>query len=510
MVVGRISDIQLPIHDICKHKKLSSPQRREKQNDMPPKKQKAQKQSLGDFLANESLGSWADEMDSLPTAPAMRNDDDQGRSNDRYGRRDDFLSSRPDRAPLPPREEVPLPTQPPYTAFIGNLAFDLSEGELEDFFSSARTKSVKIIKDRDDKPKGFGYVEFEDVEGLKEALTKSGTALNGRTIRVSVAEAPKERAGFGPSGDDGKFENPWRREGPLPDAPSRDGSRRRFDSMNSVSEGNTDWRASLRPRPAGETDTPSGSVRRSRAGFGSDIPPGAADSQDSWTIGSKFKPSEDKSDSAPGSRFGSMRGRGDMPPPSTASVADEGDWRSASRPRPTTRGSTSPNSSTPPTPQTTRRKLELLPRSGAGSAVPSPLSSPKMGPSPSTSTRSNPFGAARPVDVTARENEVTQRVEKEREAQRDKISMSRTSSRTGTERPPISRQSTNPSAVPATPSSPKLPQTKVISPNLAANVRPSFSFANAAANKNNSQEKKLDEDKDEVNTAAENLAEVTI
>lgn len=34
---------------------------------------------------------------------------------------------------------------------------------------------MKIIKDRDDKPKGFGYVEFVDLDGLKEALTKSGT-----------------------------------------------------------------------------------------------------------------------------------------------------------------------------------------------------------------------------------------------------------------------------------------------------------------------------------------------
>lgn len=38
----------------------------------------------------------------------------------------------------------------------------------------SQKKSVKIIKDREEKPKGFGYVEFEDLEGLKDALTKSG------------------------------------------------------------------------------------------------------------------------------------------------------------------------------------------------------------------------------------------------------------------------------------------------------------------------------------------------
>lgn len=40
-------------------------------------------------------------------------------------------------APLadrPPREDLPLPTSPPYTAFIGNLAFDVTESEMASFF----------------------------------------------------------------------------------------------------------------------------------------------------------------------------------------------------------------------------------------------------------------------------------------------------------------------------------------------------------------------------------------
>jgi translation initiation factor 4B len=119
------------------------------------------------------IGSWADEMESLPSAPAIRTEEE--RANDRFSRRDDFLSSRPDRATAPPREDLPLPTQPPYTAFIGNLAFDLTETELEDFFGPSKTKTIKIIKDRDEKPKGFGYIEFVELEGLKSALTKSGS-----------------------------------------------------------------------------------------------------------------------------------------------------------------------------------------------------------------------------------------------------------------------------------------------------------------------------------------------
>lgn len=97
-----------------------------------------------------------------------------------------------DRQSGPPREDIPIPANPPYTAFVGNLAFDLTEKELESFFSGInasghffifdrrsygpmQTKSVKIIKSKDEKPKGFGYIEFEDVDGLKSALLKTGS-----------------------------------------------------------------------------------------------------------------------------------------------------------------------------------------------------------------------------------------------------------------------------------------------------------------------------------------------
>jgi len=152
---------------------------------MAPKKSK--KISLNEFLGDSTLGSWADEMDSLPNAPRT-NEENPG---ERFGRRDDFLNSRPDRQTGPPREDIPIPTQPPYTAFVGNLAFDLTENELEQFFSGVKTKSVKIIKSKDEKPKGFGYIEFENADGLKDALLKTGSNFSGRTIRVSVAEPRK-------------------------------------------------------------------------------------------------------------------------------------------------------------------------------------------------------------------------------------------------------------------------------------------------------------------------------
>jgi len=91
--------------------------------------------------------------------------------------------------PRIPRPNVPLPTQPPYTAHIGNLAFELTEKEIEDYFEGCKVISVRIMKDRmDNRPKGFGYVEFEDLESLKRALALADGQLAGRTIRISVAE----------------------------------------------------------------------------------------------------------------------------------------------------------------------------------------------------------------------------------------------------------------------------------------------------------------------------------
>ncbi|THH29483.1 hypothetical protein EUX98_g4722 [Antrodiella citrinella] len=485
---------------------------------IPPKK--AQKMSLNAFLGDG--GSWADEMDSLPTAPAARTGDDQG--GDR--RRDDFMSSRPDRSG-PPREDLPLPTEPPYTAFVGNLAFDLTELDLEEFFGADKTKSVKIIRDREEKPKGFGYVEFTDLDSLKEALAKTGSSLAGRTIRVSVAEPPKERSGFGGSGgfDDDKFASNWRRDGPLPDAPnSRDGSRKRFDGPPSrepppstLADNASDWRSSRAPpRPSAapplESDQGDPSFKRRGSGFRSQegAPSGAADAEESWTIGSKFKPSAPAEGGSPGSRFGSLRGRGDMGPPKEPSVTpDESDWR---RPSAVSRNSTSPTSSTPPTPQLARRKLELLPRSAAGSTVPSPLSSPNPA-NHAGSSRSNPFGAAKPVDVSAKEALIAEKLEREREQTKERVvqvSMSRTSSRTATQRGPRSEAPPAPPAAATTPtsvpSSPKSEATKAAAP--PPTVRPSFSFASAAAGKKT--EGDVDADKDETEVLAEKIAEVQV
>ena len=42
-------------------------------------------------------------------------------------------------------------------------------------------KSVKIIHDREGKPKGFGYVEFAKLDELKDALSRTETVSEYRS-----------------------------------------------------------------------------------------------------------------------------------------------------------------------------------------------------------------------------------------------------------------------------------------------------------------------------------------
>ena len=64
-----------------------------------------------------------------------------------------------------------------------------------------QVKSVKVIKDRDERPKGFGYIEFEDLEDLKDALARSGSVRLGSCKQTSCLTRPP---GFIRSNDPGE------------------------------------------------------------------------------------------------------------------------------------------------------------------------------------------------------------------------------------------------------------------------------------------------------------------
>ncbi|CAO3689283.1 unnamed protein product [Umbelopsis ramanniana] len=239
-----------------------------------PKQKKAQKMSLGEFLVDDNSGSWADEMADLPTAPAASSAPREERSggfsrgygSDRYGdnesREDSFSRGGPrrddDRPRYASRPPAELPTEPPFTAHIANLSFDAVEDDLADFFKDMKIANIRVLRDREtDRPKGFGYIEFEDLESLKQALTLSGEPLHQRPVRVNIADPPKERTDRVP---DRTETSSWRRTTPLePTSPEGREPRRGYGFGDRDREGP---RGGFRDRDQGR-----GGERGERGGF---------------------------------------------------------------------------------------------------------------------------------------------------------------------------------------------------------------------------------------------------
>ncbi|KAI8874730.1 RNA-binding domain-containing protein [Backusella circina FSU 941] len=216
--------------------------------------------SLSDFLADDSTGgtSWADDIVDLPSAPAAKEErggDSFGsrgfsdRGGDRYERNDrgfggdrgdrgfgdrggersdrggrggfNRYNDRGDRGGYEPRERqhrppAELPTEPPFTAHIANLSFDCNEDDLADMFSNMKVSNIRLLRDRNtDRSKGFGYIEFEDVDSLKGALELNGESVQGRNIRVNIAEPPREGDRERSRPHDRTDVDTWRRSEPL-------------------------------------------------------------------------------------------------------------------------------------------------------------------------------------------------------------------------------------------------------------------------------------------------------
>ena len=89
-------------------------------------------------------------------------------------------------APLRPPGE--MPSGPPYTAFFGNLPYEVKKEDLERFCAGLSVRDVRITKHIDTgNPKG-AYVEFATVEDLKGCIERNGQDLLGRSLRIDVAE----------------------------------------------------------------------------------------------------------------------------------------------------------------------------------------------------------------------------------------------------------------------------------------------------------------------------------
>ncbi|CAF1018818.1 unnamed protein product [Adineta steineri] len=90
-----------------------------------------------------------------------------------------------------PRNHV-VPTEPPFTAYIGNAPDTMVQGDFENhLFVGLKIKQVRLVRDRQtDRFRGFAYVDFDDAESLRRAIELDGTCINDRSIRIDVAARP--------------------------------------------------------------------------------------------------------------------------------------------------------------------------------------------------------------------------------------------------------------------------------------------------------------------------------
>ncbi|XP_038642410.1 eukaryotic translation initiation factor 4Ba isoform X5 [Scyliorhinus canicula] len=337
------------------------------------KKQKKGKTfTLTDFLAEDSGGStqlyipskpvsWADETDDLDSEvstawPGMEEDTYKPAINRA------LLPTAPRAARAPDVDMNRIPKQPPYTAFLGNLPYDVSEESIRKFFHGMNISAVRLPREstNQDRLKGFGYAEFDDVESLMNALSLNEEMLQNRRIRVDIADQAQEKE---------------RESG-------RGGDRDRIRDA----EMETDWRA--RPTTNSSDDYPS---RRVEDSFGD---------SSRRVFGSGFR-----RDNYDDKRSDDFRGGGDRYSDRFSDGFDRFDRRDERRSdygsrdevRHEDRGSLQ------------RPKLNLKPRSIPKEEV------VRAPPAQSSGRSASIFGAAKPVDTTAKEREVEERLKKEQE-----------------------------------------------------------------------------------------------
>ena len=92
------------------------------------------------------------------------------------------------------------PSEPSATLFVGGLSWDATEDMVWESFSEyGEIKSVRLPTDRESgRPKGFGYVEFSDIETATKAYEGlNGAEIAGRAIRLDYSTPRDGNGGRG-------------------------------------------------------------------------------------------------------------------------------------------------------------------------------------------------------------------------------------------------------------------------------------------------------------------------
>jgi cold-inducible RNA-binding protein len=94
----------------------------------------------------------------------------------------------------------------PTKLYVGNLAYSVTNEDLEGLFSQAgKVDSAVVVVDKfSGQSRGFGFVEMADSNDAARAIEEfNETELKGRNIRVNEARPREGGGGGGPRGGGG-------------------------------------------------------------------------------------------------------------------------------------------------------------------------------------------------------------------------------------------------------------------------------------------------------------------
>ncbi|RVW75138.1 31 kDa ribonucleoprotein, chloroplastic [Vitis vinifera] len=89
--------------------------------------------------------------------------------------------------------------EPAFRMYVGNLPWDVDSARLEQVFSEhGKVVEARVVFDRETgRSRGFGFVTMSSQTELEDAIAATdGQTLDGRTIRVNVAEERPRRSAF--------------------------------------------------------------------------------------------------------------------------------------------------------------------------------------------------------------------------------------------------------------------------------------------------------------------------
>jgi RNA recognition motif-containing protein len=95
-----------------------------------------------------------------------------------------------ERAPRPPKNDADRAPRTPSnsTLFVANLPFSVDDAGLSKIFEGLNIKTAHVVRKRNDRSKGFGFVEFATPEDQQKALAAMDKKqVDGRELIVKVA-----------------------------------------------------------------------------------------------------------------------------------------------------------------------------------------------------------------------------------------------------------------------------------------------------------------------------------